>query len=241
MDLHWTASIMMRNRKAGEIVLLAVALLFVSVTCLRADTINVLFGGTIDSLGASGCCETTDYGLGIDAGDHFVGGFSYDSGAAPIFLSTSQAKYTAADFSVRIGNLSLVATDSYIGVDTVPPGGLCSYVCSDFYIMGELSGGLYMTVGLFTGGGALLSDVSPPTYLSDADWPFGCFKITPDDFPPIAEGCGVWADEAILAQDNNQTPNDFFLKTIPVPELPTIFLLGVGLGALAAWGRRKTA
>jgi hypothetical protein len=212
-------------------ILLTVALFFTLVSSLKADTINVLFGGTIDRLAITPEPPFTfsvDYGLGINAGDHFIGKFSYDSQAAPIPGGFSFERiYAVTSFDVKIQNVALAATESRL---VLANDGFLVFV----YVLGQLTNGLYMSVGLTRGREAPI-DLSPPTYLSDADWYLGCFKISSNASIPIEDAC---PDFGAIVAVNIGGRNDFFLMTIPEPSAWLLF--GFGLIGMARLPRRFT-
>jgi hypothetical protein len=123
--------------------LLLVAAL-VLVTTRPVYAVTVLFGATFDQ---APNIAFGDYGLGINAGDHFIGRFSYDANVAALPGGCCFTSYPAIDFSVKIRPLELIALNSIItisqpnlrldtfsivgalNVGTIPPS--CpSFICS---------------------------------------------------------------------------------------------------------------
>ena len=98
--------------------LLTRILLLVSAGSLRADTITGIYGGTIDKLGFPPFppIEATDYGLGIDIGNHFIGKFSYESDAIPIGSGGGFARYEVSSFEARITNVLLTAINATLNI-----------------------------------------------------------------------------------------------------------------------------
>jgi hypothetical protein len=237
--------------------LIATLILLFAPALAHASTVRGIFGGTIERLGIGfGFSDPfgDDYGLGIEAGDAFIGNFSYDTNTTPTYAYSSPYSfvtpqgsiaraatgvYPATSFSVQIGDLQLTAINNSMGVIIAD---ITGYMTS-FWMLGQLTvgeidfpcvvcpGGLFMSVGLGMAPTSWpITNNSPPTYLSDKDWGLACFKISPFDSPAIEHHCG-FEIEAILrlsgTLDTVRPDSEFFLRTIPEP--PAWWLLGLGL------------
>lgn len=225
------------------LILIALALLLAPV-CAHATTVNGTFGGTIDRMGVvfdgSGGWAQTDFGLGINQGDGFAGNFVYNTTGG------------SDSFTVTVGGGPLLTVTSAATVVGQPFDGYITY----FYLIGQLSGGLYMSVALTNGRDQVAAD-GPPQYLNSDDWYAGCFKVGPQHRPGIADDCWLTDDSSIVGASfgnpSTRPDSDFYLRAtsiidaasplslavVDVPEPSALLLLVVGLIGAAVFARSR--
>ena len=210
----------MKSKKIFRAVGLSLFFFLVLATNLHAYQIRGEFSGQLTHVPTSPF-DGPVFNLGLAVGDQFSGNFSYDSIAVP---------YVVYDFNVQFQNLSLTASNLAMDVH------LLDSFANWFDITGELPGGLFMSVGLW-GGDPILTDISPPTYLSSSDWFLSSFHISHIDTAAIDIGC-CHPGFAYTEDSRGHFPDNFSLHTVPEPS--AMLLLGVGLFGLAVWRRRKS-